>query len=149
MGLGEMREQKACDEPRPNRKRQKVTKILLMAAGTVSLAFAAIGIVLPLIPTTPFLLLTAACYCRSSERMYRWLMNNKWFGEYIRNYREGRGIPLKTKIVAVTVLWATIGFSVFFLVPILAVQVGLFIVAIAVSVHIARLPTFKKKQSPS
>jgi uncharacterized membrane protein YbaN (DUF454 family) len=145
MGLKKMPEQKACDEPSRNKKRQKVTKALLMAAGTVSLAFAAIGIVLPLIPTTPLLLLTAACYCRSSERMYRWLINNKWFGEYIRNYREGRGIPLKTKILAVAVLWAAISFSVFFLVPILAVQVGLFIVAIAVSVHIARLPTFRKK----
>jgi uncharacterized membrane protein YbaN (DUF454 family) len=116
-----------------------------MIAGTVSLVFAVVGLVLPLIPTTPFLLLTAACYCRSSERLYNWLINNKWFGEYIRNYREGKGIPLKTKIFALTFLWVTISISALFLVPILIVQVVLLVVAIAVSIHILRLPTYRKK----
>ncbi len=125
-------------------KRQKITKSLLIAAGTICLALGAIGIVLPVLPTTPFLLLAAACYCRSSERLYRWLMNNKWFGVYIKNYREGKGLPLKTKVVAVTVLWITIIYSALFLVPILAVQIVLLAVAIAVSTHIIRLPTFKK-----
>ena len=115
-----------------------------MIAGTISLVFAAIGVVLPLIPTTPFLLLAVACYCRSSERLYTWLINNRWFGEYIRNYREGRGIPLKTKVVAVTFLWATISVSILFLVPILIVQVLLLVIAIVVSLHILRLPTYKK-----
>jgi uncharacterized membrane protein YbaN (DUF454 family) len=77
--------------------------------------------------------------------MYRWLINNKWFGEYIRNYREGKGIPLKTKILALTVLWATISISAVFLVPILVVQVVLIIVASAVTVHICRLPNYKKE----
>jgi uncharacterized membrane protein YbaN (DUF454 family) len=115
-----------------------------MVAGTVSLAFAVIGLVFPLIPTTPFLLLTAACYCRSSERLYNWLMNNKWFGEYIRNYREGKGIPLKTKIFALTFLWVTIGISALLLVPIFIVQIILLVIAIAVSIHILRLPTYRK-----
>ena len=56
------------------------------------------GIFLPLLPTTPFLLLAAACYVRSSPRLYRWLMNHRWTGEYIRDYREKRGLPLRTKI---------------------------------------------------
>jgi len=116
-----------------------------MIAGTVSLVFAVVGLVLPLIPTTPFLLLTAACYCRSSERLYNWLMNNKWFGEYIRNYREGKGIPLKTKSLALTFLWVTISMSTLFFVQILIVQVVLLVVAIAVSIHILRLPTYRKK----
>src|SRR3990170_4070727 len=110
--------QEKCDDPAAKPKRNRVTRILLMVAGTVSLAFAVVGLVLPLIPTTPFLLLAAACYCRSSERLYHWLISNKWFGEYIRNYREGRGIPLKTKILALTVLWVTISVSALFLVPI-------------------------------
>jgi uncharacterized membrane protein YbaN (DUF454 family) len=75
----------------------------------------AIGIVFPILPTTPFLLAAAACFCKSSKRMYSWLMNNKWFGEYIKNYKEGRGLPLKTKITALVVLWVTIGFSTGFL----------------------------------
>lgn len=140
-----MEEQKACDNRVLKTKRNRVTRVLLMIAGTVSLVFAVVGLVLPLIPTTPFLLLTAACYCRSSERLYNWLMNNKWFGEYIRNYREGKGIPLKTKILALTFLWVTISISALFFVQILIVQVVLLVVAIAVSIHILRLPTYRKK----
>jgi uncharacterized membrane protein YbaN (DUF454 family) len=124
-----------------------ILRALLIVAGTISLIFAAIGVVIPLIPTTPLLLLAVACYCRSSERLYTWLINNRWFGEYIRNYREGKGIPLKTKVLAVTVLWATISVSVVFLAPILLVQVLLLAIAIAVSAHILRLPTHKKTVS--
>ncbi len=125
-------------------KRHRITKILLVTAGTICLALGAIGVVVPILPTTPFLLLAAACYCRSSERLYRWLLNNRLFGEYIRNYREGKGIPLKTKIAAVTVLWIAIVYSAFFVVDIIEVQLVLLVVAIAVSIHIMRLPTFKK-----
>ena len=139
-----MEAQKACDNRALKPKRNRVTRVLLMIAGTISLALAIIGIVLPLIPTTPLLLLTAACYCRSSERLYSWLINNKWFGEYIRNYREGKGIPLKTKIFALTILWVTISISTLFLVPILIVQVVLLVVAVAVSIHILRLPTYRR-----
>src|SRR3990170_1059368 len=91
------------------KKGQAVKKALLFAAGTVSLVLGAIGAFIPgLVPTVPLVLLAAACYCRSSERMYKWLINNRLFGEYIKNYREGKGIPLKTKAFAITVLWATI-----------------------------------------
>lgn len=131
--------------PMDNRKkRRRITKSLLVVVGTICVALGAIGIVLPVLPTTPFLLLAAACYCRSSERLYHWLLSNRFFGEYIRNYREGKGIPLKTKIIAVAVLWMAIVYSAFFVVNILAVQLVLLVVAIAVSTHIIRLPTFKK-----
>jgi hypothetical protein len=129
----------------------KLVKILLITAGTISLALGAIGIFLPIIPTTPFLLLTAACYCRSSQQLYDWLLNNKWFGEYIRNYKEGKGIPLKTKLVALILLWVTIGVSTVFmlnrLLPeqlVLPMQLIMVAVAIVVSIHIIRIPTFKK-----
>jgi|SRR3990170_2432464 uncharacterized membrane protein YbaN (DUF454 family) len=125
-------------------ERGKVTRILLMVAGTIFLALGTIGIVLPILPTTPFLLAAAACYYRSSKRMHQWLLNNRWFGEYIRNYKEGRGLPLKTKIIAVTVLWITIAYSAIFVLDILVVQIILLVIAIAVSIHITRLPTFKK-----
>jgi uncharacterized protein len=134
----------SCDNQIIKPKSNRVTRVFLMIAGTVSLAFAIIGLVFPLIPTTPFLLLTAACYCKSSERLYNWLMNNKWFGKYIRNYREGKGIPLNTKIFALTFLWVTIGISALLLVPIFIVQIILLVIAIAVSIHILRLPTYRK-----
>jgi len=75
-----------------------------------------IGIFLPILPTTPFLLLAAACYARSSKRFYDWLIGNKWLGTYIRNYMEGKGIPLKVKVFTTSLLWITILFSVFLII---------------------------------
>jgi uncharacterized membrane protein YbaN (DUF454 family) len=131
----------------PSKKKQKhrIIRALLLAAGTISLALGAIGVVVPLLPTTPFLLLAAACYLRSSDRMHSWLINNKWFGSYIKKYQEGKGIPLKTKILAVSFLWITIIISAFFVTKILWVQIILLAIATGVSVHIIRLPTFKNK----
>jgi uncharacterized membrane protein YbaN (DUF454 family) len=84
--------------------------------------------------------------------MYNWLLNNKWFGEYIRNYKEGRGLPMRTKIIALTVLWFTIGVSTVFFLPrllppqlILPMQLAMVAVAVGVSFHILRLPTFKRQ----
>jgi len=132
-------------------KGQKLVRMLWLIAGTICVVLGAIGIVLPILPTTPFLLAAAACYYKSSPRMHRWLLNNKWFGEYIRNYQEGKGLTIKTKITALTVLWITIVFSTVFmlnrLLPaqlVLPMQLIMIAVAIAVSTHILRLPTFKK-----
>jgi uncharacterized membrane protein YbaN (DUF454 family) len=130
---------------------RKLVRTLWLIAGTICVVLGAIGIVLPILPTTPFLLAAAACYYKSSERMHRWLLNNKWFGEYIRNYAEGKGLTKKTKITALTVLWITIVFSIVFmlhrLLPaqlVLPLQLVMIAVAIAVSIHILRLPTFRK-----
>lgn len=129
----------------PKTKKQKIIRWLLLVAGTICLVLGAIGIVLPILPTTPFLLLSAACYLRSSERMHKWLLNNRWFGEYIKNYQAGRGIPIKTKLFALTVLWATILFSTFFIVDeILVVQVVLLVIAAGVTAHLVRIPTYRK-----
>ena len=130
---------------------QKLVRALWLIAGTICVVLGAIGIVLPILPTTPFLLAAAACYYKSSERMHRWLLNNKWLGEYIRNYTEGKGLTKKTKITALIVLWITISFSTVFmlhrLLPaplVLPIQLVMMVIAIAVSIHILRLPTFKK-----
>jgi len=77
--------------------------------------------------------------------MYNWLLGNGWFGKYIKNYREGRGIPLKTKIIAVTLLWVGILYSTIIVVNgFLVAQLALLIIAVGVSIHLVRLPTFKK-----
>jgi uncharacterized membrane protein YbaN (DUF454 family) len=83
--------------------------------------------------------------------MHRWLLNNKWFGEYIRNYTEGKGLTLKTKITALTMLWVTIGISTVFLLNrllpaqlVLPMQLIMIAVAIVVSAYLIRLPTFRK-----
>jgi len=130
---------------------QKIVRTLWFIAGTVCVVLGAIGIVLPILPTTPFLLAAAACYYKSSERMHKWLLNNKWFGEYIRNYKEGKGLTRKTKITALTVLWVTISFSTVFMLQrllpaqlVLPLQLVMIAVAVAVSIHILKLPTYKK-----
>ena len=129
----------------------KLVRALWFIAGTICVVLGAIGIVLPILPTTPFLLAAAACYYKSSERMHKWLLNNKWLGEYIRNYTEGKGLTKKTKITALTVLWITISLSTVLvlhqLLPsqlVLPMQLTMMVIAIAVSIHILRLPTFKK-----
>ena len=73
-------------------------KTLYIVIGTISLALGILGIFLPLLPTTPFLLLTAALYFKGSFRLYNWLLNHRYFGPYIRNYRENKAIPLRAKI---------------------------------------------------
>ena len=119
-------------------------KGIFVVAGTISLGLGALGVFLPVLPTTPFLLLSAAFYYKGSERMHRWLLNNKLFGNYIKNYKEGRGIALKAKAIALCLLWTTICYSAFFIVNMIALQIVLFVIAGGVSIHILTLPTFRK-----
>ncbi len=128
------------------KSRSRVVRALWITAGTISLALGIIGIVLPVLPTTPFLLLTTYCYDRGSERLHNWLINNRVFGEYIRNYTEGRGIPLRVKVTAITILWVTIGISAYFFMPWLWVRIILFIIAASVTVHLLRLPTYHQDE---
>jgi uncharacterized membrane protein YbaN (DUF454 family) len=126
-------------------RKQKIFRTTLFIAGTFSLVLGAVGVFLPILPTTPFLLLSAACYLRSSERMHRWLLNNRWFGNYIRNYQEGKGIPLKTKVLAMIVLWGAILYSAFIVLDeILIAQIVLLAIALGVSIHLVRLPNLKR-----
>ena len=114
---------------------------LLILAGTIFLGLAVIGIILPLVPTTPFLLLAAACYARGSTRFSNWLLGNRFFGKVVENYREGKGIPLKLKVLSISLLWITIGCSAAFAIHILAVQIILILIAFGVTLHIMFLPT--------
>ncbi|MCK5566884.1 MAG: YbaN family protein [Actinomycetia bacterium] len=116
---------------------RKPVKILLIATGTILIGISIIGIFLPILPTTPFLLLAAALYAKSSKRFYGWLINNRVLGRYIKNYREGKGIPLKVKIIAISILWITIGYSAIFAIDILWVRILLVIIAIGTTIHIA------------
>jgi uncharacterized membrane protein YbaN (DUF454 family) len=135
-----------CDLIKDKSSGNRIVRAFFFVAGTVSLVVGAVGIVLPVLPTTPLLLLAFACYCRSSRRMTRWILTNKYFGDYIRRYMEGKGIPLKTKILALTILWITICFSAFFMVhDWLIIQFVLFAVAIGVTIHLIKLPTYKEE----
>ena len=115
--------------------------LLLKIAGTLALVIGGVGIILPLLPTTPFLLLAAVCYARSSERWYHWLLHNRWFGSYIKNWHEGKGIPMKTKALSILFLLLTMGYSAAVVVPFFIGKVALIIIAVCVSVHILSFPT--------
>jgi uncharacterized protein len=116
----------------------------LIVLGTCFVALGILGIFLPLLPTTPFFLLAVACYARSSRRFYDWMLNNRVFGSYIRNYREGRGIPLKVKVVTIAVLWGTIIYSAFFVVDELYWRVILLVIAVGVTIHILKTRTLRQ-----
>lgn len=116
----------------------------LIVAGTIFVALGSIGIFVPLLPTTPFLLLAAACYARGSKKFYNWLLSNRWFGQYVRNYLEGRGIPLKTKILVILLLWLTIGYSAMFVIPLLVGKAVLVLIAVVITLHISSIKTSKE-----
>ena len=102
------------------------------------------GIFLPLLPTTPFLLLAAACFARSSDRLYNWLLNNRWFGRYIRDYLQKRAIRLRVKVFAITVLWLVIGFSGVFVTDSVIFRIMLFLIAAGVTWHLLSVRTLRQ-----
>jgi uncharacterized membrane protein YbaN (DUF454 family) len=105
------------------RRPSSFKKGIFVVVGTISLGLGAAGVFLPILPTTPFLLLSAACYYKGSERMHRWLLNNKLFGSYIRNYNEGKEISQTGKIFTLFLLWITIGYSALFMLSSYIVQI--------------------------
>lgn len=123
--------------------RRPVVRWALLTLGCVSLAVGVIGIFLPLIPTTGPLLLAAVCFDRSSPRFHTWLMNNRYLGGYIRNYQEGRGLPMLQKVCTIGLLWTTITLSIVFAVNAWWGRVLLAGIAVAVTAHIVTLPTYK------
>lgn len=118
-----------------------VARLWYLAGGHLSVALAVLGIFLPLLPTTPFLLLAAACYARGSVRFYNWLLNNRTFGPIIVNWRVHRSVALRHKITAIVVIVLSIGSSVIFFVPNIYGKVTLSLLGIGWVVVMLRLPT--------
>jgi uncharacterized membrane protein YbaN (DUF454 family) len=125
---------------RSPRERSHAERLMLIVIGWLSVTLGVIGIFLPVLPTTPFLLLAAACFARSSPRFYSWLINHRYLGPYLRLYMSGKGIPRKAKIGIVVVLWLTILPSALLVVPWLWLTILLLLIAAAVTIYIARLP---------
>ena len=116
-------------------------KWLLITAGILAVALGLVGIFVPVLPTTPFLLLAASCFVRSSERLYAWLIHHKWFGEYIRHYREYRAITLQAKVMTLVLLWVVIGATAYFVVTLWWVRALLAVVAVGVTLHLIHMKT--------
>jgi len=117
----------------------KVVKVLLIIIGTISLVLGMLGIFIPLFPTMPFLLFTAACYLKSSNNLYILLIENKYIGKHLANYKESRSISRNVKYMTIISLWISIGFSAIVIVSNNYIKVLLLFIAVAVSFHVASL----------
>jgi len=122
----------------------KSKKIIFIATGIICVAIAVIGIFLPLLPTTPLLLLASYFFIRSSHRFYKALINNKILGFYIKSYIEKKGIILKLKIINISLLWLFIGYTIIFVTEHTGLRILLCIIALSVSLHIILIKTLRK-----
>ena len=120
---------------------KRLTRAILVIAGSVFTGLGLLGIFLPLLPTTPFLLLAVACYAKSSKRCHFWLLDNKWFGSFIKDYHEKKGITLRVKIISISLLWISISYSVLLVIGNLFVSSIMVIIALGVTVFLIDLNT--------
>lgn len=119
----------------------RAVRALFAAAGTLFVALAVAGLFLPLLPTTPFLLLAAACYARASVRFYNALLNNETFGPLIREWRRHRSIPFRTKITAILLMSGTLAVSTIFFVREPWLQGALALLGVTLAVWMYRIPS--------
>lgn len=117
-----------------------MVRILYTIAGTLALVLGLIGLFLPLLPTTPFLLLASACYMRGSERLAKWMITNRFFGRYLQDFQSNRGIPVKTKIWALALMWTSLAISAYVL-PLAWMRALLLIPGCGVTVYLLRYKT--------
>ena len=119
----------------------RIKHSLLMAAGVLSLALGVLGIFLPLMPTVPFVLLSAYCFARSSKRLHDRLVSNKYFGSIIQNFEFGRGIPRRIKLIAISTVWMSMGVSCWIIAqPLLCLALAA--IGLGVSIYLYRLPEY-------
>lgn len=116
-------------------------KLLWIILAWISLTLGVVGAILPILPTTPFVLLAAFLFSKGSPKLYQWLISHRLFGPPIRDWQAGLGISLKAKIMAIIMMWVSILYSANYHVPIIWVKVLLVIVAIGVSMFLIKTPT--------
>jgi uncharacterized membrane protein YbaN (DUF454 family) len=137
-------------QPEPETSRQQLSPTLrglLLLAGVIAVALGILGIFLPVLPTVPFLLLAAACFTRSSEKFYSWLIDHAHLGPIVQPYLDGAGLKQSTKLKAISLIWISIAFSVYLLGDRMWVQGVLVLIAIGVTVYLLRLPTLEGDSS--
>ena len=120
-----------------------IKKGVYLIIGSVALAAGFVGIFLPVLPTTPLVLLAAWCFFRSSPRLYEWIISNERFGDTIQNYHQGKGLTRATKIKAIVMMWITISISIYYKINSSPLIAFLFGVAIVVTIYMIRLPTLE------
>lgn len=120
---------------------QSIKKGVLFSLGILLTGIGIIGIFLPLLPTTIFLILASICFMKSSKRMNDWLVNHKYLGQYIKAYRDNTGMTVKSKITSIVMLWISISVSGFYFTDSTPVRVLLLLIAVGVSIHLITIKT--------
>lgn len=119
----------------------RTVRFVFAGLGSLFVAIGLVGAVLPVLPTTPFMLLAAACYARASPRFYNWLLNTRAFGPLIREWRQYRSIPWKTKLTAIALMAATLTTSILFFVKQPYAQIAMALFGCALAVWLYRIPS--------
>lgn len=124
-----------------------IRKVILIFAGTVCVGLGVLGMFLPLMPTTVFLLAAAYCYSRSSDRFHDWLLNNRWCGSYIRNYKSGKGMTAKQKLSTLLTLWASMALSIWLIGGRFWISLLLILIGAAITLHLVLLKTYRPDET--
>jgi len=135
-------------DPEAGKQGNRLVRYLLVSAGFLCVGLGVLGVFVPLLPTTPFLLLAAACFIRSSGRFYRWLVTNRWVGDYVRNYMEHRATTMTTKVSSISMLWCCIGLAAVFFTESWIVRSLLLVIAVGVTAHLTSLKTIGRGVVP-
>lgn len=128
-------------------KSASISKPFLIILGWLFISLGVIGIFLPLLPTTIFFILAAWCFSKSSDKFYNWLINHPRFGKFVRNYYDKRGMPARSKIIAITMMITTISLSAIFFTQSIIVRIILFFLALGISIYIISLNSIKEDAS--
>ncbi|MBU9811193.1 DUF454 family protein [Rahnella sp. C60] len=120
-------------------------RVLLITLGWLCVVLATLGVVLPLLPTTPFLLLAVWCFARSSPRFHQWLLYRSWFGSYLRHWQTHRALPKGVKPKAIVLIVVSLSVSIYF-VPLLWVRILLVCMMFALLIMMWRLPVVDLEQ---
>lgn len=120
-------------------------RLLWISLGSISLVIGAIGIIVPILPTTPLIILAAFCFGKGSPALHHWLITNRYFGHYIKDYQDGKGVPLRIKFSAVILVWTSVLFSLL-VIPLIAVKIFMGALAIFLTIFIFTSPLLKQKK---
>ncbi|CAI8399641.1 MAG: Inner membrane protein YbaN [Marine Group II euryarchaeote MED-G33] len=130
--------------------RSKISRVLWFTTGFIVMTIGLIGIIVPGLPTTPLMILAAACFAKSSQRFYDWIINNKMFGQHVKNYREGNGIPKKSKPIILVTMWTFVLFAVLIAIPDSAPpvsKIATLVLAVIGTIFILRIPNLSQDDS--
>lgn len=135
--------------PKTEKELSKLKRTSLIIAGHIFVGLGILGMILPIMPTTVFLLLAAGCYAKSSPKFYKWLHTNKFFGKHLQNYRDKKGMPVSAKVFSISFLWISILFSIYAIrntSVFLYVSIFLLIIAVAITIHLLTIQTYKAEK---